>query len=242
MDALSGTAAIEVWEAGRSRHPVDRALALLAACTPGTADELAKLSIGQRDAWLLRMRQAAFGDRLELLARCPDCDEHLAIELACGVLLSDATSETVAREHELVLDGHTITYRMPDSDDLAAIATMTDIEEARRTLLSRCVLTLDGRASNDGGLPETLATAVAAAMAELEPCAEVLLDLDCPQCGHEWQSALDIASVLWAEVAACARRLLFDVDQLARAYGWHESEILALSPGRRARYLEMVAG
>jgi hypothetical protein len=37
-----------------------------------------------------------------------------------------------------------------------------------------------------------------------------------------------------------ARSLLAEVHSLARAYGWTESEILALSPQRRSTYLEMV--
>jgi hypothetical protein len=38
---------------------------------------------------------------------------------------------------------------------------------------------------------------------------------------------------------ARARALLAEVHSLARAYGWTEPEILALSPQRRAAYLEM---
>ena len=37
-----------------------------------------------------------------------------------------------------------------------------------------------------------------------------------------------------------AKRLLMDVHLLARAYGWSEAEVLALSPARRRFYLEMV--
>jgi hypothetical protein len=41
-------------------------------------------------------------------------------------------------------------------------------------------------------------------------------------------------------VEALARRVLWEVHTLACAYGWTESETLALSPARRARYLQMV--
>jgi hypothetical protein len=33
-----------------------------------------------------------------------------------------------------------------------------------------------------------------------------------------------------------------EVDALARAYGWREADILALSPARRAAYLELARG
>ncbi len=38
-----------------------------------------------------------------------------------------------------------------------------------------------------------------------------------------------------------AKDILFDVDLLARAYGWPEAEVLALSPTRRAWYVEAVS-
>ena len=38
-----------------------------------------------------------------------------------------------------------------------------------------------------------------------------------------------------------AGRMLLDIHALARAYGWSESDILALPPRRRQAYLELVA-
>lgn len=237
MEALSAATAIEVWEAGRGRHTVDRALALLAAATSEARDDLAALSIGQRDERLLRLRQATFGDRLPALAGCPACDERLEVDLACGTLLEDGVTEAV-RAHHLEHDGYAVTFRLPNSFDLAAAAMAHDVAAAREMLLSRCVLAVRPATTS---LPDDLAGAVAEAMSALDPHAEVLLDLACPHCAHEWQSTLDIAALLWTEVSAYARRLLLDVDQLARAYGWSEPEILALSAARRATYLELVA-
>ena len=43
-----------------------------------------------------------------------------------------------------------------------------------------------------------------------------------------------------AELATQAKRLLREVHFLARAYGWREADILAMSARRRQAYLEMV--
>jgi hypothetical protein len=75
---------------------------------------------------------------------------------------------------------------------------------------------------------------------ECDSLAETLLDLRCPACKDEWQIAFDIASFLHAEVDAQARRLLREVHTLARGYGWHEAEILAMSARRRRDYLELL--
>jgi hypothetical protein len=64
----------------------------------------------------------------------------------------------------------------------------------------------------------------------------------CPACGQRWTEVLDIASFFWRELNSFAKRLICEVDILARAYGWPEREILNLSPARRAMYLELVTG
>ena len=80
------------------------------------------------------------------------------------------------------------------------------------------------------------------ALAQADPMADLRLGLTCVACGHAWQSPFDTASFLWTELDAWAARILREVHTLASAYGWTERDILSLSPGRRAQYLEMVIG
>jgi hypothetical protein len=65
-------------------------------------------------------------------------------------------------------------------------------------------------------------------------------ELTCDACGTRSSSAFDIRTFFWRELAARARHILLGVHELARAYGWRESEVLSLSPTRRQRYLELV--
>jgi len=131
-------------------------------------------------------------------------------------------------------------FRLPDSRDLAAAARAGSVQEARRTLGERCVLEAHGA---DGGpvaeLPDGALDALAARMDEVSPGTEVSLAVACPACGAEWRAPLDVPSLVWTETAARARRLLREVDVLARAYHWSEAEILALPTGRRRAYLEL---
>ena len=77
-------------------------------------------------------------------------------------------------------------------------------------------------------------------LAAADPVAEIRIALRCPACGNEQDEVLDIATFLWAEVAALAKRLLREVHALASAYGWTEAEALSLSAARRSLYMEMV--
>ena len=78
------------------------------------------------------------------------------------------------------------------------------------------------------------------AIADLDPQADVVLTLTCPNCAALAQEPFDVAEFLWIEVCSWAEQTLDDVDALARAYGWPEHEVLALSPWRRQRYVELV--
>ena len=76
-------------------------------------------------------------------------------------------------------------------------------------------------------------------IAEADPLAEVILDARCTSCGHEWPLLFEIAEYFWREVSAEATRLLDQVGELARVFGWREQDILAMSAWRRRHYLEM---
>jgi hypothetical protein len=77
-------------------------------------------------------------------------------------------------------------------------------------------------------------------MALADPMAEIPLTLRCPACDNEWIATLDIATFLWTEIEARAKRILSEIHALASQYGWTEKEILSLSEQRRALYMGMV--
>lgn len=221
-----------------------RALALLrAGCPEVPADELARWSLGRRDARLLELRRQVFGSGLTGVADCAGCGERL--ELAFGV--EDLVTEPAAAPpSELVLDfdGYAVRFRLPNSLDLAALAGQEDVTSARQRLLECCLLEVrrDGVEQVAAELPDAVVAGIVACMAQADPQTDIRLSLDCPACGHRWQAPFDIAAFLWEELNAWADRTLREVHVLASAYGWREADILALSPARRHRYLEMIRG
>lgn len=240
--ALSPAGVLEVWDAGRDRHPVDRALVLLAAASPGAAwDELAALPLPERDARILELRMAALGPDLSVRAACPACGEGVEFNLDVPSLL--AAGEAPAARYEARGGGVTVHFRLPDSRDLAAASSSSSVDEARRVLVARCVFEAvadDGEAVDPDALPGAAVEALSARMAEAASRADLVIALTCPACGAGWEPALDPAEFVWAEVAARARRTLREVDALARVYHWSEAEILAMPPARRRAYLELV--
>ena len=90
------------------------------------------------------------------------------------------------------------------------------------------------------GLPVEVLEAVSREMAERDRAADVQIGLRCADCGHEFSRGLDLAAHAWQALEAAAKRILGEIMTLARAFGWNESQVLALSPTRRATYLRML--
>jgi hypothetical protein len=129
--------------------------------------------------------------------------------------------------------------RAPHSLDLAAtVAAGPDAGLA--TILQRCITVLDGDPLP--AIDDALVAEVSQRIAALDPVAEILIQLQCPDCDAAWSESLDVVEQIWAGVQARARRLLREVDVLARAYGWSERQILSLSHARRQAYLEICQG
>jgi hypothetical protein len=246
MLSLSPEKILAVWEAGRQQHELDRALTLLAAASPGrTREELAGLSIGERDARLLQLRTLVLGTSAHGFAECPQCAERVEFPVDTAALaLVEGWAPALpngftATPHEIELDGTSIRFRLPDSRDLAEVVAAPDARQGLRRLVERCVI--ETSPPNEPSFSSEMVEALSHAMLEADPQAEISLVLACPSCGHGWQAFFDIADFFWNEIAAQARRLLREIDLIARAYGWTEREILDLPAQRRQTYLELIA-
>lgn len=226
---LSPATTLDLWQSAEELTEVERPLALAAAVSGEPIEELARLPLGQRDGRVLELHTALAGQKLEATAACPACGEpaEFAVDVA-GLLARDLAR---AEPEPVEAGGVVVTWRPPDSLDVAAAAAAGGQGAAERVLFSRCVesdeLTAEQRA------------AVAAVMADSDPLAEILADVTCPACETRFAADLDLGAFVWAELHARALRLLRDVDTLARAYGWTEAEVLALDERRRIAYLEL---
>ncbi|SRR5258706_2124952 len=248
MQAPSAAELLAVWERARAQPMTTQALMLLEAASPGVSwEDLAKLSVGQRDARLLALREVLFGSRLTGLTSCPRCRQQLEI----GIQSADIQADGDQTDLELLSatsGGYLARFRLPNSEDLTAIAGREDQPDEAATvrkLLSRCLVELrrNGRLQRldpSRALPPALIEAIAAEMEKADPQANVQIPLDCADCGNRWLSAFDIVYFLWSEIDNWAKRLLREVCALASAFGWRESDILAMTAQRRQLYLQMI--
>lgn len=234
MQPLSATDLLRVWEACNALNPPQRALALLAAANPGTpTDALACLTLGERDAKLIDLREQCFGSAFIAVAACPACGERVELQFDAAALRAPAAASNAV--FCIAGDEGKLHFRAVNSLDVLALLNEAG-SDPKRALATRCVI------DHAGALTDAQVNAIAAALREADSQAEVSIALTCPACGHGWQSLFDIASFFWREIDVWAQRTLDDVHALAAAYHWREEDILAMSAWRRQQYLQRIGG
>ena len=233
----------------------ERASMLIARCVtrPGpsghlTEDDADRLTVGDREALMLALRRATFGERLQCVLDCAECGEPMDLDLTVGALLVEPAASLAPTYDESIAapDGcWRLRYRLPTGADQIAIARAcaSAPERATAVLLGRCVLAAeapDGAAVHPAALPEPVADALGSRMAALDPQAEIALECACPACGARMSAVLDAADLLLREVAARGTDLYREVHALALHYHWSEREILDMPHGKRRRYLALL--
>ena len=149
MHVLSALELLWVWERGLAHQPVQRALMLLTtACPEVPPEELAKLSIGQRDNLLLTLREWTFGSQLSSVATCLGCGDRLELSFnVADIRVAPATE--LAETFSLSVADYEVQFRLPNSLDLVAItsqmspsgdAAHNNAAKTQQALLERCLL------------------------------------------------------------------------------------------------------
>lgn len=207
---------------------------------PITSELAAQLTVGDRERLILAMSIMTFGDRVDLVAHCP--------EIGCGeaadvnVRLSD-----FLRLENLIPESHKDLYlkntagewslrvRPPTGADQEAI--YGDSNSTARKLVLACVEQIkdpNGRIVQADELPAEFESELSIALSSFDAAAESVSVMQCPSCGSTTDVLLDGFMVLCSSLTGSLSR---EVYHMARSYHWSESEILDLSIQRRKRYL-----
>ncbi len=239
MAALGVADLLRAWERAYAQRPAQRALTLVGAAFGEEMGDPGALSIGERDALLLRLREATFGPGLECIATCAACGETLELRFKTGDVQAQRSP---APGRPLAVDGYEVEWRLPTGRDVAGLAPEEGLEAARARLIEGCVVRASrgDEAVAPRDLPQAVRDALAQAVQDADPQADVELALACPACAHDNVVRFDAPTFFWDELNAWAHRTLREVHVLAASYGWSERDVLAMTPFRRQVYLEML--
>ena len=234
--------------------PVRRSCQLLARCLTRldgaeriTPEAIGELTVGDREALLLHLRQLTFGDRMQAILDCPqpDCRELMDLDLQVGDLLQPACPDPrpeyeYAAEH----DGETlhVRFRLPTvvDQETAGRKALSDPAAGADLLLRRCVKSVLKESGDAVNWSAAMLDGLPPRMAALDPQAQMILDLVCPACGLAFSTIFDAGHYLFQEAGDGLKRLYQEVHWLALHYHWSESEIMRMSMRKRRRYLNLL--
>jgi hypothetical protein len=239
-DAVQGDAG-GLLPAERVSVLLHRCLVRLGPWEPPTLDQVRLLCAGDRDALALHLRGLTFGDRIDCVVGCPACAGPMDVELSASGLLLPPSQERPASSVAARIGGREVRLRPPAGRDLEEVARLGvgNPGAAARRLVRACVSGPDGAPVDDLGDAEE--AEVAARRAELDPQADLEIDMRCSVCGEELRLPFDPAGFLLRELAVEAEALYREVHALALYYHWSERDILELPVSRRRFYLELLA-
>jgi hypothetical protein len=200
--------------------------------------EIWNLAVSARHLWLVRIAAALENtDAFVFQLRCPHdrCRESMEVLLTNSALTSLNEERATRNSFTPADQTEKLFLRRPTGDDLrrwhAAGAALAEESTAQQAMLHDLIV--DGQPPAD---PARLAEAFEI----FDPLLAFTLTLTCPACGYGADHNIDLEAHALTRLHAQQTRLLHEVHRLALAYGWTESEILAVPAGRRRHYLDLI--
>src|SRR5262249_30273022 len=133
-----------------------------------------------------------------------------------------------------------VMFRVPNGEDQEAVAAIAaqSVDRAAEVVLKRCVARVDSKdEENLSDLPPAVLRDLPGKMAALDPQAELLLDLTCPECDAGFVVPFDAGDYICRELGTQEREFYREVHALSWHYHWSEDAVLGLSRRKRHIYL-----
>jgi hypothetical protein len=244
-------------EEGRFLLPASRITALLTRCLtslgpgkPVTTEAVRELTVGDREALLLYLRRMTLGERMACAVSCPNrtCGEKLDLDLKVSDLLLPPYCHQEAVHERVIENGDgsfLVRFRLPTGADQEAAAVLgrETSEAAVNLVLERCLqqVVAQGSASQPvSHLSGTLLQALARSMSELDPQADIRLELACPACGALFELPLDAGDYFFRELTGNREDLYREVHLMAFHYHWSEADIMNMTRHRRKSHVDLI--
>ncbi|MDR2208463.1 MAG: hypothetical protein LBE22_05770 [Azoarcus sp.] len=200
-------------------------------------EQIASLTVADRQWLMLNLSHELHGDGFWLKAHCDDCGQPFDLYLDPRQLPVKTAGEGFPFA-DLTLGKDRLRLRLPNGADQECIAGL-DEDEAVALLLSACLLSVNDEPVPTGYVDTLGADAVQKieeALDEISPHVGTVLATACPECGQPHQVEIDPYRLSAARHEALFR----EVHMLASEYHWSEREILSLSRERRRLYLKLI--
>lgn len=213
------------------------------------------LTVGDRVALILQLRKITLGNILHCIIHCPNCAEKLSIDLPIDSILQppnpnpQPTYTTNINSHD---QQYALQIRPINGADLETLIQNptpqpitagddsgggVDVVLSEK-LLRACIV------FSDPPLPKTLSSQfqeqLSKKLSEIDPQADLTLNITCTLCSKTLQTTLDIEDFFFQEIASRYPQLEREIHWIALHYHWDEKTILSLPTSKRKRYVELI--
>jgi hypothetical protein len=190
--------------------------------------------VGERTAALLRLvALTEQREEISMSGRCTAaCGESFEFALPLRALPTGGSDDAPMHVH--LDEARVLTMRRPTGEDLRRWRDAQPVSRAAALRLMLDSLVLSGHAGPDDE------AALSVSIESMDPLVDFTVSCRCPACGASNEVVVDLESVALMTLAGRQRALMLEVHRFASYYGWTESDVLALPPARRARYLALI--
>ena len=226
----------------RTTALLKRVITFNKALTESDTEEILRhLAIGDRSALMLHVRRLTFGDLLKCVIGCPACKKAMSLDLSIDKLLQ-IEAPPPQTEYITNIEGFVFKLRPITGADQEALLLTSDPNQyanLAEQLVRSCI------ASSDPALPQTSLTddfiyIISSKLEEIDPIADVILDLSCPECHHAFKVPFIVEDFIFHEISARQQQFEQEVHWIAFNYHWSENAILSLPIKKRKRYVELI--
>ena len=207
--------------------------AIIMACGDHVGeDDVWAMPVSTRIAELLTIVQRTLDVQvLEATTRCA-CGEWTTFELPIAALVRMS-----GHPDDVLTAGEQLRFRRPrgrDQQRWRAAGVVPGVEAFATMVRDLAVDRIDAP------LTAEAIERIGEAFEEFDPLPALRVELACAHCGRQQRAAVDLQELCLLELLRVREQRLLDVHVLARAYGWSEESIVALSAARRQRYLRLI--
>jgi hypothetical protein len=195
----------------------------------------ADLVASDRDRLLAAVYESAFGDRIESTLICAQCSQPFDLDFSLRKVIDAVERKTAAGDLTALGDGNFETkdgkrFRLPTGHDELELAGFRS-EAVQALLLRRCAESSEW--SEESEAFEEFLESVA-------PLLDLELVAPCAECHHVHTVQFDIQTYVLGAIISERRRLLLEINRLARTYSWSLEEILSLRRRDRRQFVELI--
>jgi hypothetical protein len=199
-------------------------------------DILERISIGDRNKLLLHLRRLTIGDKINCTVTCLSCKENLSLELSITEILSILPPQPI--DYSVTIDSFLLQLRPLCGSDQRLLFEGDRMDPTRKFLRS-CITSSEPKLT-DSELTNKFLSSVASKLEEIDPLANPVLNVNCPNCGESFEAPLDVEGFVLQEMSMLGKWLEREVHWLAFNYHWSENSILSMSMTRRRKYVDLI--